>query len=126
MHQTVLRSDEGLVGLVASEANPMNLSQAQDHPAFSFRPHDPPVDLTTPKQADWLRTTPMAEIARFCRTWRAPGSVGAPTPAGLQKKLVEVVTSDPRRYAAGATELVDLPAEYLRAVVIGLREAARR
>src|SRR3954469_15014648 len=38
VHQTVLRSDEGLVGLVASEANPINLSQAQDHPAFSYRP----------------------------------------------------------------------------------------
>jgi len=34
----VLRQDEGLVGLVASEANPINLSQAQDHPAFSYRP----------------------------------------------------------------------------------------
>src|ERR1700744_2742545 len=38
VHQTVLRSDEGLVGLVASEANPINLSEAQAHPAFSFRP----------------------------------------------------------------------------------------
>src|SRR5262252_3224631 len=37
VHQTVLRSDEGLVGLVASEANPVNLSEAQDHPAFSYR-----------------------------------------------------------------------------------------
>ena len=38
VHQTVMRQDEGLVGLVASEANPMNLSEAQSHPAFSFRP----------------------------------------------------------------------------------------
>jgi phosphotransferase system enzyme I (PtsP) len=38
VHQTVLRSDEGLVGLVASEANPINLSEAQAHPAFSYRP----------------------------------------------------------------------------------------
>src|SRR5262245_23539430 len=38
VHQTVLRSDEGLVGLVASEANPVNLSEAQAHPAFSYRP----------------------------------------------------------------------------------------
>jgi phosphotransferase system enzyme I (PtsP) len=37
VHQTVLRQDEGLVGLVASEANPVNLSEAQTHPAFSFR-----------------------------------------------------------------------------------------
>src|SRR5271167_3816033 len=38
VHQTVLRSDEGLVGLVASEANAINLSDAQAHPAFSYRP----------------------------------------------------------------------------------------
>jgi phosphotransferase system enzyme I (PtsP) len=38
VHQTVLRADEGLVGLVASEADPINLSEAQNHPAFSYRP----------------------------------------------------------------------------------------
>ncbi|HEY1473553.1 MAG TPA: phosphoenolpyruvate--protein phosphotransferase [Pseudolabrys sp.] len=38
VHQTVMKADEGLVGLVASEANPINLSDAQAHPAFSFRP----------------------------------------------------------------------------------------
>src|SRR6185437_9164957 len=32
VHQTVLKADEGLVGLVASEANPINLSDAQAHP----------------------------------------------------------------------------------------------
>jgi phosphotransferase system enzyme I (PtsP) len=38
VHSTVLRSDEGLVGLVASQATAINLSNAQAHPAFSFRP----------------------------------------------------------------------------------------
>jgi phosphotransferase system enzyme I (PtsP) len=38
VHNTVMKSDEGLVGLVATEANPINLSAAQNHPAFSFRP----------------------------------------------------------------------------------------
>jgi phosphotransferase system, enzyme I, PtsP len=38
VHLTVMRSDEGLVGLVASEANPINLSDAQSHPAYSYRP----------------------------------------------------------------------------------------
>src|SRR5215510_6525607 len=37
VHNTVLASDEGLVGLVSSEANPINLSEAQSHPAFSYR-----------------------------------------------------------------------------------------
>src|SRR6187551_863430 len=38
VHRTVMKQDEGLVGLVASEANPINLSDAQSHPAFSYRP----------------------------------------------------------------------------------------
>jgi phosphotransferase system enzyme I (PtsP) len=38
VHKTVLNSDEGLVGLVSREAKPINLSEAQNHPAFSFRP----------------------------------------------------------------------------------------
>ncbi len=38
VHQTVLNAHEGLVGLVASEATPLNLSDAHSHPAFSFRP----------------------------------------------------------------------------------------
>jgi phosphotransferase system enzyme I (PtsP) len=38
VHQTVLNSHEGLVGLVASEASPLNLSDAQNHPAYSYRP----------------------------------------------------------------------------------------
>ncbi len=38
VHKTVLNAHEGLVGLVASEAQPLNLSDAQNHPAYSYRP----------------------------------------------------------------------------------------
>jgi phosphotransferase system enzyme I (PtsP) len=38
VHMTVMRQDEGLVGLVASDAKSINLSNAQSHPAFSYRP----------------------------------------------------------------------------------------
>src|SRR5690348_16134826 len=38
VHRTVMRSDEGLVGLVASQASAINLSNAQSHPAYSYRP----------------------------------------------------------------------------------------
>lgn len=38
VHATVMKSDEGLVGLVATEATKINLSAAQNHPAYSFRP----------------------------------------------------------------------------------------
>jgi phosphotransferase system, enzyme I, PtsP len=38
VHFTVLAADEGLVGLVAREAKSVNLSEAHEHPAFSYRP----------------------------------------------------------------------------------------
>jgi phosphotransferase system enzyme I (PtsP) len=38
VHNTVMQAEEGLVGLVASEAAKINLSDAQNHPAYSFRP----------------------------------------------------------------------------------------
>ena len=38
VHQTVMDVNEGLVGLVAREATSINLSEAHEHPAFSYRP----------------------------------------------------------------------------------------
>ena len=38
VHRTRLKAGEGLVGLVASSAEPLNLSNAPEHPAFSYRP----------------------------------------------------------------------------------------
>lgn len=38
VHKTRLRVGEGLVGLIAAEAEPLNLAVAQDHPAFAYRP----------------------------------------------------------------------------------------
>ncbi len=38
VHDTRLQADEGLVGLIASNARPVNLPDAQSHPAFSLRP----------------------------------------------------------------------------------------
>ncbi|HEU5003715.1 MAG TPA: thioredoxin domain-containing protein [Actinomycetota bacterium] len=94
--------------------------------AFAFLPSEPPVDLTTPKQAEWLRSAPAAELVVFCRRWRPPGLIGAPTEAGFQIKLAEVVTSGPEPFAVHAGELAALPDAYLRAVIAGFREAIRQ
>lgn len=55
VHHTVLSAHEGLVGLVASEATPLNLSDAQSHPAF-VPPGDRRRDLPLlPRRADPAR-----------------------------------------------------------------------
>jgi len=38
VHLTTMRSGEGLVGLIAETAEPLALSDAQAHPAFSYKP----------------------------------------------------------------------------------------
>ncbi len=38
VHLTTMRAGEGLVGLIAQNAEPLALSDAQTHPAFSYRP----------------------------------------------------------------------------------------
>lgn len=38
VHLTTMRSGEGLVGLIASTAEPLALSDAQSHPSFSYKP----------------------------------------------------------------------------------------
>jgi phosphotransferase system enzyme I (PtsP) len=38
VHLTTMRAGEGLVGLIASTAEPLALSDAQTHPAFSYKP----------------------------------------------------------------------------------------
>jgi phosphotransferase system enzyme I (PtsP) len=38
VHFTTMRASEGLVGLIAETAEPLALADAQNHPAFSYRP----------------------------------------------------------------------------------------
>jgi phosphotransferase system enzyme I (PtsP) len=38
VHRTTMRPGEGLVGLIAREAEPLALSDAQSHPSFSYKP----------------------------------------------------------------------------------------
>ncbi|MCD7061239.1 phosphoenolpyruvate--protein phosphotransferase [Pelagibacterium xiamenense] len=38
VHLTTLRLGEGLVGLIAAEAEPLSLQNAPEHPAFAYRP----------------------------------------------------------------------------------------
>ncbi|MCB1476906.1 MAG: GAF domain-containing protein, partial [Rhodobiaceae bacterium] len=38
VHVTTMAVGEGLVGTIAAEARPLNLSEAQSHPAFAYKP----------------------------------------------------------------------------------------
>jgi phosphotransferase system enzyme I (PtsP) len=38
VHLTTMKAGEGLVGLIAQQAEPLNLPNAQSHPSFSYKP----------------------------------------------------------------------------------------
>lgn len=38
VHRTLMKAGEGLVGLIAKEAQPLALSDAQQHPSYSYKP----------------------------------------------------------------------------------------
>jgi uncharacterized protein YyaL (SSP411 family) len=95
-------------------------------PTFPFPLMSPPIDLSTPKQAEWLRSAPIAGVVAFFGWWRPPPYPGAPTRDGLRRKLLEVITSEPSRFAEEAGQLAGLADGDLRAAVAGFREAARQ
>ncbi len=75
VHLTRLRADEGLVGLIAKTAEPLALSDAQSHPAFSYRPETGKRSITpssacrscgpATRSASWSsRTRPTGSIPR--------------------------------------------------------------
>ena len=80
VHQTVMRQDEGLVGLVASEANPMNLSEAQSHPAFSFRPE------TGEEIYHSFLGVPILRAGNTLGVWSCRTAQGAPIPKRKKKR----------------------------------------
>ena len=47
VHQTTMRADEGLVGLIAQSAESLALADAQHHPSFSYRPETGEEDYTS-------------------------------------------------------------------------------
>ena len=80
VHETVLKADEGLVGLVASEANPINLSDAQNHPP-SRSGRKPAKKSTTRSSACRCCAPAIRWACWWCRTARA-----APTPRRKKKR----------------------------------------
>jgi phosphotransferase system enzyme I (PtsP) len=89
VHNTHLKSGEGLVGLIAAQAEPMQFPDAQHHPAFSYRPETgeevyqsfvgvPSCVAVTPSASSRYRTAPSGNTAtrrsRRCkpRPWCSP------------------------------------------------------
>jgi hypothetical protein len=95
-----------------------------EHPAF-LSYHTSWSGPTSPFSSDELKTMGPAEVARTLRRWTPPGDPESPTPEGLGRILSAAVAAEPVRFAAEATEFIDLEPTYVRGVLDGLTEAAK-
>ena len=90
--RTRLRVGEGIVGLVAAKATPLNLPDAQNHPAFAFKPE--------------TGEAPYASL------------LGVPVRrAGRTMGVITVQNRDPRRYSDDEMEVLALVAMLLAEVM---------
>ena len=71
VHRASLRVGQGLVGMIAEEARPLNLPNAQSHPAFRYRPETgEEIYNVLPRRADPARRPRRSACCR-CRTRRS-------------------------------------------------------
>lgn len=98
-----------------------------EHPEFPIPFGTAWIGPTSPKTAEELQGMPIAEIVEFLKTWQPLGeSTFEPSPEGLGRELAKAISQTPERFAAEATKFKDLDPTYVRALLMGLHEAAKQ
>lgn len=79
----------------------------------------------SPKGVEELQTMTVPDIVEFLKTWKASENHMTPSPEGLGRVLSSVVSQNPERFAREATSFQGLDPTYVRALISGLRDAAK-
>jgi hypothetical protein len=81
---------------------------------------------TSPFGADELRSLSAVQLVDKLRTWVPPGGWRDPTPEGLGRVVAAVIQESPAKYADAAQQFQALEPTYVRALLTGLSDAAKR
>jgi hypothetical protein len=81
---------------------------------------------TSPFGADELRALSPTELVDKLRAWTPPGGLQDPTPEGLGRVLAAVIQESPTKYAEAARQFEGLEPTYVRALLSGLADAAKK
>jgi hypothetical protein len=81
------------------------------------------VGPTSPKNAEELRAMSVDQLIEFLKGWNPPEDPWSPSPEGLGRVLIDVIASEPERYAQESERFRDIHPTYVRSVFSGLRNA---
>lgn len=97
-----------------------------DHPDFHFYMSPVWTGPSSPRTVEDLRSMSIEELISFLKTWQPSGDPMSPSPEGLGRELTALVTPEPKRFATEAGQFQGLDPTYVRALISGLREAAKQ
>lgn len=96
-----------------------------EHPEFqSYRGEDQ-IGPDSPINDEQLCTMEVSDIIEFFNTWQVPNDPFGQTPEGLGRKFTDLVSVEPARFAVEATKFIGFDPTYVRALITGIRNAAR-
>lgn len=96
----------------------------QEHTDF-IAPHASFVGPTSPISSEELRALDPLEVVAYLAEWVPDRGFGAPSEEGLGRELAAVVEDRPTDYSDAAEAFVEADATYVRALLTGLRSAAK-
>ena len=98
-----------------------------EHPEFASYRSGGAFGYQTPKAAVDLAPMTIGETIEFLKTW-IPSTTDwmAPSPEGLGRELMALVVNDCERFAEAAEQFCGLDPTYVRAIIQGLEEAAKK
>ncbi len=98
------------------------MSEHADFPVYSSGVMSGP---SAPASYDELARMDDDELLRFLETWQPPGTFMGPSKEGLARELLRLAEREPERFASLALRFADQDSTYARALVDGLRNAAK-
>ena len=84
------------------------------------------VGPTSPTGVEDLSTMSVEQLVAYLKEWQPSGEPMTPTPEGLGQALSVTVAGDPQRFAAEAMSFQGLDPTYVRALLMGLRDASEK
>ena len=102
-----------------------DLGQAA-HPEFASYRTGGAFGYRSPKADNDLVALTLTETVDYLREWKPEDGWMAPSPEGLGRQLSSLVANEPGRFAIGAQTFRELDPTYVRAVVQGFEEPAKR
>jgi hypothetical protein len=83
------------------------------------------VGPTSPKAMPELRELEPEKLIEYLQTWVPSGEWASPTPSGLGRELMSLVSIEPEKYSPFANRFVDLDRTYISSAIEGFGDAVK-